>query len=126
MNINFKSFTIGLFIFLPVISTTVLYPKNANATTRIIFARGSYCGSYSGDFSGGREFVLNLGKGQTFTARNTGGGVQYAISVYGAPGQVYGTKVSSDQINYQIPRRGDYYIDITSSIAYNSVEFCAY
>jgi hypothetical protein len=126
MNINFKSFAIGVFIFLPVISTTVLYPKNVNATTRITFARGSYCGSYSGNFSGGREFVLNLGGGQTFTARNTGGGVQYDISVYGATGQVYGTKVSSDQINYQIPRRGDYYIDIKSSIAYNSVEFCAY
>jgi len=77
MKINFKSFAICAFIFLPVISTTVFNPKNANAATRVAFARGSYCGSYSGNFSGGREFVLNLGGGQTFTARNTGGGVQY-------------------------------------------------
>ncbi len=123
---NFKSFAISVFIFLPVISTIVINPKNANAATRVAFARGSYCGSYSGNFSGGREFALNLGGGQTFTARNTGGGVQYDISVYGATGYVYGNKVSSNQINYQIPRRGDYYIYIKSSTAYNSVEFCAY
>ncbi len=126
MNINFKSFAISAFILLPVISTTVINSKSANAATRVAFARGSYCGSYSGNFSGGREFILNLGGGQTFTARNTGGGVQYDISVSGATGYVYGNKVSSNQINYQIPRRGDYYIYIKSSTAYNSVEFCAY
>jgi hypothetical protein len=62
MKINFKSFAICAFIFLPVISTTVLNPKNANAATRVAFARGSYCGSYSSNFSGGREFVLKKEK----------------------------------------------------------------
>jgi hypothetical protein len=41
-------------------------------------------------------------------------------------GRIFGTKVASDQINYQIPRKGDYRIYIESSTSYNSVEFCAY
>lgn len=123
---NFRNLAMSALIVLPVISSVVLNPKTANAATRIKFARGSYCGSYSGNFSGGREFVLGLGRGQTFTSRNTGGGVQYDISVYGSTGYVYGNKVSRNQINYQIPRSGDYYIYIKSSTQYNSVEFCAY
>jgi hypothetical protein len=122
---NFKNFAIGIIIFLPIISTVTFNPKSANAATRIAFARGSYCGSYSGDFSGGREFVLNLGGGQTFTARNIGGGTQYNIYMTGPTGSVFGTKVASNQINYQIPRKGDYRIYIESNTSYNSVEFCA-
>jgi hypothetical protein len=100
--------------------------KTIFTVTRITFARGSYCGSYIGDFSGGREFVLNLGKGQTFTTRNTGNGVQYDMYVYGQIGSIYGDKVSYSQINYQIPIQGDYHVYIESNNTYNSVEFCAY
>ncbi|NJO93173.1 MAG: hypothetical protein HC820_00225 [Hydrococcus sp. RM1_1_31] len=96
------------------------------AATRVQFARGSYCGSYSGNFSGGKEFVLRLARGQTFTSRNTGGGTQYDIYVKGPTGIVRGEKVSWEQINYYTPVAGDYYIYIESTMPYNSVEFCAY
>ena len=113
-------------ISLPIISYVAFYPKSVNATTRIAFAKGSYCGSYSGDFSGGRQFVLNLAGGQDFHVRNTGGGYQYDISVYGPTGYVYGDKRTSDRINYQIPRYGEYYVYVESNSTYNSIEFCAY
>jgi hypothetical protein len=72
-----KNLALGTIALLPLFSTTLLDVKNADAATRIAFARGSYCGSYSGNFSNGREFVLNLGRGQTFTTRNIGDGTQY-------------------------------------------------
>lgn len=123
---KFNNLALGTITLLPIFLTTFLDVKNADATTRIAFARGSYCGSYSGNFSNGREFVLNLGRGQTFSSRNIGGGTQYDIYVTGFTGRVFGTKVASDQINYQIPRKGDYRIYIESSTSYSSVEFCAY
>ncbi len=82
---NCKKLLISGLIVLPTVLSNTFAPKIANAATRVRFARGSYCGSYSGNFSGGREFVLGLGTGQTFTTRNTGGGVQYDISVYVRP-----------------------------------------
>ncbi|MBE9078500.1 hypothetical protein IQ241_14540 [Romeria aff. gracilis LEGE 07310] len=98
----------------------------AKAATRIQFPSGSYCGSYSGDFSGGREFVLGLGRGQTLTSRNTGGGTQYAIYVSGPTGNLSGQRASEGQINYYIPASGDYYIYVESSIDYSAIEFCAF
>ncbi|MGK7898529.1 MAG: hypothetical protein AB4372_34165 [Xenococcus sp. (in: cyanobacteria)] len=96
------------------------------AATRIKFPQGSYCGSYSGNFSGGREFVLNLGRGQTFTSQNTGGGTQYDVFVTGPTGRIRGQQVSDNQIDYYIPVTGDYYIYVESTIQYNSIQFCAY
>lgn len=98
----------------------------SEAATRIKFARGSYCGSYSGNFSNGREFVLRLGANQTFTSRNIGGGTQYDVYVVGPRGRVVGDKVSRNQINYQTPASGDYRIYVESSTSYSSIEFCAY
>jgi len=98
----------------------------AQAATRIQFAAGSYCGSYSGDFRGGREFVLNLGGGQTFTSRNIGEGAQTDVYVRGPSGQVFGQQVSPVQVNYQIPTRGDYFVLVESTTPFSAVEFCAY
>lgn len=104
----------------------LLEPVLAQRATRIQFAKNSYCGSYSGNFSQGRTFVLNLRRGQRFTSRNIGGGTQYDVSMSGPKGRVNGTKVASDQIDYYIPSNGDYYIYITSSTPSSNVEFCAY
>lgn len=117
-----KSIAVLTFCFLSII----LFNTSAQAATRIKFARGSYCGSYSGNFSNGREFILGLGRGQTFTSRNIGHGTQYDIYVIGPTGRVSGEKVSLEQINYQIPVSGDYRIYLESSTRNSSIEFCAY
>lgn len=106
--------------------TLAFFTASAEATTRIKFARGSYCGSYSGNFSNGREFVLRLAKLQTFTSRNIGNGTQYDAYVTGPTGRVAGEKVNVAQINYQIPVAGDYRIYVESSTPSSSIEFCAY
>lgn len=123
---NFKSSLIGIFICLPVISNLVLSPKDVNAATRIGSASRSYCDSYSGNFSRGEEFVLSLSDGQSFSVRNTGSKAKYYVSVYGSTGYIYGNKVSSDQLNFYAPQKGDYRVHVKSNNLYNSVEFCAY
>ncbi len=111
-------FTSSLFL-----NTSSLAQGNA---TRIQFDRGSYCGAYSGDFSRERQFVLNLSRNQIFTVRNIGTGLHYDISVFGPTGKIRGRNVSQDQLNYNIPAKGDYYIRIKSTNSFNAIEFCAY
>ena len=106
--------------------TLACFTTASEASTRIKFARGSYCGSYSGNFSQGREFVLRLAANQTFTSRNIGSGTQYDVSVIGPKGRVVGDNISRNQINYQTPASGDYRIYVESSTPYSSIEFCAY
>lgn len=103
-----------------------LGPAMSQPPTRIQFARGSYCGSYSGNFNQGKEFVLNLRRGQRFTSRNIGGGTQYDVYLTGPKGPINGQKVSASQIDYYIPVSGDYYVYVESTTSYSNIEFCAY
>lgn len=119
---NYKNLAVGMF----ALGSTFLSTSEVLAATRIQFAKGSYCGSYSGNFQAGRNFVLGLAQGQTFTFRNIGSGLQYNITVSGPTGEIYGSNVSEQQINYQIPARGDYYVYVQSDTTPSSVEFCAY
>ena len=100
--------------------------SEAYAQTRISFPQGSYCGQYSGDFRRPRSFVLNLGRGQTLTSRILSGGTQWDLYVNGPAGSVPPSRDRNDQLSYQIPVTGDYYIKIDASTPYSSVEFCAY
>jgi hypothetical protein len=95
-------------------------------TTRIVFAKGSYCGSYTGDFSGGKRFVLGLGRDQTFISRNTGNSRQFDVYVTGPTGKIPGQNVAANEIHYRTTARGDYEIMVLSESAFSSVEFCAY
>lgn len=99
---------------------------HARGVTTIKFKRGSYCGSYAGNFSRGRLFKLRLKRGQLFTSTNTGQGHQTDVRMTGPSGQIYGEKVSYNQINYYIPRSGYYKILVTSTSRYGSIQFCAY
>lgn len=94
--------------------------------TRIQFAKGSYCGSYTGNFSGGRRFILSLGRDQTFISRNNSGGDQIDVYVQGPTGQIPGEKISDNEIHYQTTAKGDYEIMVVSASKFSAVEFCAY
>jgi len=94
--------------------------------TRIQFAKGSYCGSYTGDFSGGRRFILSLGRDQTFVSRNNSGSDQIDVYVQGPTGKIPGEKISDNEVHYQTTAKGDYEIMVLSASKFSSVEFCAY
>ena len=102
-------------------------PIRAEArATRIVFARGRYCGSYSGDFRTPRVFLIGLRAGQEFTVRNTGRGQQYGITVTGPTGTLDGENTSSNTLSYYTDADGDHYVTISAVVRYTSVQFCAY
>lgn len=114
---------------MPVVANALaiaIVSSEAYGQTRISFPQGSYCGQYSGDFRQPRTFVLNLGRKQTLTSRILSGGTQWDLYVIGPAGNVPPFRDQADQLSYQIPVTGDYYVKIKSSTPYGSVEFCAY
>lgn len=96
-------------------------------TTKIRFAKGSYCGSYSGNFVKGKRFSLYLMSNQEFITRNTGDGLQYNVTVTAPNGRrLYGEQLSDSEIMYTTTRKGKHIIRVKSTEPYNSIEFCAY
>ncbi len=96
-------------------------------TTPIKFAKGSYCGSYSGNFMNGKKFSLRLKANQEFISRNTGYGYQYDVYVKAPNGRkLRGKKTSDDEIMYTTTRSGKHTIYVKSTERFNSIEFCAY
>jgi hypothetical protein len=111
---------------LTLLAMELIINQAAYAQTRISFPPGSYCGQYSGNFAAPKTFVLNLERGQTLTSRNLSGGTQTDLFVTGPTGSIPAKRDQKDQLSYRIPVTGDYFIKVSSSIPYSSVEFCAY
>ncbi len=108
------------------VSFALALPAHAE-TTRIQFAKGSYCGSYSGNFAGGgKRFALRLGRDQTLISRNTGNSPQIDVYVTGPTGEIPGQKVGENEIHYRTTAKGDYEIMVLSESPFSSVDFCAY
>ncbi|MBS9780417.1 MAG: hypothetical protein KGV51_07305 [Moraxellaceae bacterium] len=98
-------------------------------TTPIKFAKGSYCGSYSGNFTHGKKFSLVLKANQELVTRNTEYGF-YDVHVKAPNGRTLRGKVDIDhETMYTIhttTRSGRHTIYVKSTEPYNSIEFCAY
>ena len=106
--------------------TLSLTASPAFATTRIRFPRGSFCGTYVGNFRRGREFVLGLRDGQRLTVRNIGIGRQTTTDVEGPTGTLEAVRDSDSQLSYYTEADGDHYIVVRSTTARASIEFCAF
>lgn len=116
-------------MFKPIFLTTfiggiILTSMPVNASTRINFAQGSYCGSYSGHFN--KPLVLNLDRDQTLTIYNQGRG-DLSITINGAFNDSYYLESRQEKTLF-IPIKGDYYFSVLSTQNRNtgSIEFCAY
>ena len=103
------------------------FTPTANAATRIKFSKGSYCGSYSGNYRSGREFVLSLKADQRLVIRNTGVGRQttWAVTSPGGYDLDY-NRIDDSTLEYYTEERGNHYILVTSTASRSSVQFCAY
>ncbi|MDO4895522.1 hypothetical protein [Moraxella sp.] len=99
-------------------------------TTPIKFAKGSYCGSFTGNYAN-RTFTLGLGKGQTLLINgNEGAGVDGAkdIIVKGPNGKTLPYD-GQDYGQWIVRTTGKHTIKIipySPRDAYSSIEFCAY
>ncbi len=103
------------------------FMPTANAATRIKFPKGSFCGSYSGNYRNGREFVLSLKADQRLVVRNTGVGRQTTWSVTGPSGyELDYSRIDDSTLEYYTEERGNHYIEVTSTASRSSVQFCAY
>jgi hypothetical protein len=98
----------------------------AEASTKIVFPKGSYCGSYSGNYKNGRQFRLGLKANQRFVVRNTGVGQQTNWSVVGPTGEIEAHRVDQATLEYFTEATGWHYVNITSTASRSSMQFCAY
>ncbi|OOR87209.1 hypothetical protein B0181_10845 [Moraxella caviae] len=91
--------------------------------TPIKFAKGSYCGSFSGNYAG-RTFTLGLGAGQTLEIRN-----RYANPIVRDPkGRKVYHEAGSEWV-YFIKTKGTYKITLHpfgNEGTYDNITFCAY
>ena len=89
-------------------------------TSQVVFAKGSYCGSYTGDLSKGRVFKVSLGANQELVI-NTDGHVQ---SVKDSKGRRLTDHGDSDY-RYYTRSKGEHRITMVGS-GFSSAEFCVY
>jgi hypothetical protein len=107
-------------------SSLLVIAAPAEAATRVKFKRGSYCGTYTGNFRGGKTFVLGLDEGQKFSTRNIGNGTNTNFYVTGPSGELSPNREDRSTLYYYTESQGDHFIKITSTVRTASVEFCAF
>ena len=113
-------------IAMAIVTVMALVAGPALAATRIVFPRGSFCGSYSGNYRNGKEFVLGLKADQRFTVTNTGVGRQTTWSVSGPTGDLEGYRQDRSTFEYYTEATGSHYVFVTSTARRSAVQFCAY
>jgi hypothetical protein len=117
-----KKFLVGVLVA-GVLAAAV---GEAQALKRIVFKKGDYCGTYTGNYKRGQTFVLGLLENQRFVVRNLGSGLQTAWSVSGPTGEIEGSRVNRATLEYYTEADGDHFVYVTSTTTKSSVQFCAY
>lgn len=96
---------------------------SAQAATKIIFPKGSYCGSYSGDFRKSKTFSIYLLEGQTFEVKSADSAD--TITVKDSRGVLDGTWSTSTSYQVTTRKKGMHYVTLRSPKSYQEVQFCA-
>lgn len=105
--------------------TLASVPQTATATTRIVFPKGSYCGSYSGDFRNSKTFSIYLAKGQSFSIESNN--PMNSVIVRDSRGIKRGYWSGGDTYYDLVTRtKGTHNITIKTDSSYEDVKFCAY
>lgn len=116
-----------LLLSLMVLCTTssVVHAK----TTPIVFAKGSYCASYTGEIGNSKTFSLFLLKNQYLNVHYNAN--QVKVRVTDKAGKIYKNNYQENDmyIFSPIPKKGNYYVTITPKPNYRhswqEVKFCA-
>ncbi|PNK61330.1 hypothetical protein [Psychrobacter sp. FDAARGOS_221] len=111
-----------------LVITAALLATSAQAaepTTKLVFAKGSYCGSFSGDLKRGKRFSLWLLANQEVIIRNTGYSKIKVAYIDSPNGRVKGEHFDN-MTSFYTTKRGNHYIKIYGSDHHSSVEICAY
>lgn len=92
-------------------------------TTKLTFAKGSYCTQFTGD-DRGRTFTLYLLKGQYLSAETLDDDRQLIAT--DPNGQRLKYAISDTDYGWDIPKTGTYRIKIIGGGDDNEIKFCAY
>ena len=99
--------------------------NNSSSTIKIVFAKGSFCGSYQGRIGAGKTFRLGLSQNQTLVVRTLGGSHTIAW-VRGPYEYLDGYKPDEESTEYETDATGWHYVRVTAYSGSGSIQFCAY
>ena len=97
-------------------------PAYAATNVPIVFPKGSYCGSYTGQVAG-KSFSLSVAKGQTIDVTVGGGELTKVVSPRGK--SIYFEDNADGTYRLRTSQKGTYKFYITGGGGYADVNFCA-
>ncbi len=106
----------------PLMVTSV---QAADSSTKITFAKDSYCGNFTGNIKEGKVFRLWLMPDQNLIIRNVGSDQINVAYVSGPNGRLSGDRYDNET-SYIIERKGNHHMKVYGNSSHSSVEFCAY
>ncbi len=115
-------------LLIAALATTPLLAMTAQAadsSTKITFAKDSYCGSFTGNIKNGKEFRLWLLPEQNLVIRNVGDDQVSVAYVAGPNGRLTGDRYDNEN-SYFTERKGNHRMKVYGNSSHSSVEFCAY
>lgn len=117
-----KLLVIATLAIAPLIVTSV---QAADSSTKVTFAKDSYCGSFTGNIREGKVFRLWLMPDQNLVIRNVGDDQISVAYVSGPNGRLSGDR-NGDENSYITQRKGNHHMKVYGNSNHSSVEFCAY
>ena len=97
----------------------------ADSSTKITFAKDSYCGSFTGNIKDGKLFRLWLLPEQNLVIRNVGDDQISVAYVSGPKGRLDADRYDNET-SYFTENKGNHYMHVYGNSSHSSVEFCAY
>lgn len=104
---------------------TAISAQAADKSTKITFAKDSYCGNFTGNIKNGKEFRLWLLPEQNLVIRNVGDDQINVAYVSGPNGRLTGDRYDNEH-SYFTQRKGNHRMKVYGNSNHSSVEFCAY
>jgi len=106
-------------------SLMVTSVQAADSSTKITFAKDSYCGSFTGNIKDGKLFRLWLLPEQNLVIRNVGDDQINVAYVSGPKGRLDADRYDNET-SYFTENKGNHYMQVYGNSSHSSVEFCAY
>ncbi|MDN5664946.1 MULTISPECIES: hypothetical protein [Psychrobacter] len=106
----------------PIMATSV---QAADSSTKVTFAKDSYCGNFTGNIKDGKVFRLWLAADQNLVIRNVGDDRINVAYVSGPSGRLDGDRYDNET-SYITESKGNHYMKVYGNSYHSSVEFCAY
>lgn len=105
--------------------TMVTTAEAAESSTKITFAKDSYCGNFTGNIKNGKVFRLWLLPDQNLVIRNVGDDQVSVAYVSGPDGRLDGDRYGSES-SFVTESKGNHDMKVYGNSSHSSVEFCAY